>query len=136
MSLLDPAFSQPDFKWNERTARHLLNRAGFGVPGSAVARLTAMKPDAAVSAFVDYEKLPDVAPQPPTDLPQRFSYKEMRQTVGNMTEEERRQFRQEKQKEAREAMTDLQSWWIERMRVSQRPLEEKLTLFWHGHFAT
>ena len=30
----------------------------------------------------------------------------------------------------------LATWWGERMLVSQRPLEEKMTLFWHGHFAT
>lgn len=27
-------------------------------------------------------------------------------------------------------------WWIGRMAVTQRPLEEWLTLFWHRHFAT
>ena len=27
-------------------------------------------------------------------------------------------------------------WWANRMIASRRPLEEKLTLFWHGHFAT
>ena len=27
-------------------------------------------------------------------------------------------------------------WWGERMLNTRRPLEEKLTLFWHGHFAT
>ena len=27
-------------------------------------------------------------------------------------------------------------WWANRMLATQRPLEEKLTLFWHGHFAT
>jgi uncharacterized protein (DUF1800 family) len=27
-------------------------------------------------------------------------------------------------------------WWLDRMVRSQRPLEEKLTLFWHDHFAT
>ncbi len=27
-------------------------------------------------------------------------------------------------------------WWANRMLASKRPLEEKLTLFWHGHFAT
>lgn len=33
-------------------------------------------------------------------------------------------------------MSDLQTWWIVRMIYSQRPLQEKLTLFWHDHFAT
>lgn len=31
---------------------------------------------------------------------------------------------------------DLKRWWIYRMTFSKRPLEEKMTLFWHGHFAT
>jgi len=31
---------------------------------------------------------------------------------------------------------DLKKWWIYRMTFTRRPLEEKITLFWHGHFAT
>jgi len=31
---------------------------------------------------------------------------------------------------------DLRRWWIYRMMFTKRPLLEKLTLFWHGHFAT
>jgi uncharacterized protein (DUF1800 family) len=31
---------------------------------------------------------------------------------------------------------DLQAWWIYRIHHSPDPLREKLTLFWHGHFAT
>src|SRR5438309_1563299 len=27
-------------------------------------------------------------------------------------------------------------WWVNRMLYTQRPLQEKLTLFWHTHFAT
>ena len=27
-------------------------------------------------------------------------------------------------------------WWLDRMVRSRRPLQEKLTLFWHDHFAT
>lgn len=30
----------------------------------------------------------------------------------------------------------LQDWWFDRMIVTDTPLREKLTLFWHGHFAT
>jgi uncharacterized protein (DUF1800 family) len=29
-----------------------------------------------------------------------------------------------------------QQWWLERMRTTPYPLEERLTLFWHDHFAT
>lgn len=31
---------------------------------------------------------------------------------------------------------DLRRWWIYRMSFTRRPLLEKMTLFWHGHFAT
>lgn len=31
---------------------------------------------------------------------------------------------------------DLRRWWLYRMTFSRRPLEEKMTLFLHGHFAT
>jgi uncharacterized protein (DUF1800 family) len=27
-------------------------------------------------------------------------------------------------------------WWANRMLATQRPLEEKMAFFWHGHFAT
>src|SRR4051794_28447955 len=27
-------------------------------------------------------------------------------------------------------------WWLQRMVVAEKPLWEKLTWFWHGHFAT
>ena len=30
----------------------------------------------------------------------------------------------------------MQEWWLERMRTAQFPLEERLTLLWHDHFAT
>lgn len=30
----------------------------------------------------------------------------------------------------------LQNWWMDRMIATSTPLREKLTLFWHGHFAT
>ena len=30
----------------------------------------------------------------------------------------------------------LQRWWLDRMIVTSTPLREKLTLIWHGHFAT
>lgn len=30
----------------------------------------------------------------------------------------------------------LQQWWMDRMIATSTPLREKLTLFWHGHFAT
>jgi uncharacterized protein (DUF1800 family) len=33
-------------------------------------------------------------------------------------------------------MGAFQRWWLDRMATTAHPLEEKLTLYWHGHFAT
>jgi hypothetical protein len=33
-------------------------------------------------------------------------------------------------------LVGIQRWWLNRMGTTQYPLEEKLTLYWHGHFAT
>lgn len=33
------------------------------------------------------------------------------------------------------AVGDLQAWWLHRMHYTANPLTEKLTLFWHNHFA-
>ena len=35
-----------------------------------------------------------------------------------------------------EEILDLRRWWLDRMMNGPAPLLEKLTLFWHGHFAT
>jgi uncharacterized protein (DUF1800 family) len=34
------------------------------------------------------------------------------------------------------AATHLRAWWLTRMLHSPHPLQEKMTLFWHNHFAT
>lgn len=135
MSMLDSAFTQPGFRWDEVRARHLLNRAGFGVPVSAVRRLAAMPPDRAVAAFVDYETTPDTLP-PPDDLPETPDFRTLRRTMEGMSEQERQALRRKRMGEDRAAIQGLQRWWLERMCRSQRPLEEKMTLFWHGHFVT
>ncbi len=33
-------------------------------------------------------------------------------------------------------MRTVQTWWLLRMVMTRRPLQEKMTLFWHDHFAT
>jgi uncharacterized protein (DUF1800 family) len=34
------------------------------------------------------------------------------------------------------SMVAYQRWWLDRMSATRYPLEEKLTLYWHNHFAT
>jgi len=33
-------------------------------------------------------------------------------------------------------MIGVQAWWVARLMSTRRPLQEKMTLFWHNHFAT
>lgn len=35
-----------------------------------------------------------------------------------------------------DSLDSIKKWWLYRMSHTPRPLEEKMTLFWHGHFAT
>jgi uncharacterized protein (DUF1800 family) len=33
-------------------------------------------------------------------------------------------------------LMELRGWWLKRMATGPRPFQEKMVLFWHGHFAT
>jgi uncharacterized protein (DUF1800 family) len=44
--------------------------------------------------------------------------------------------KQERKKRQRKDRTALTVWWLDRMVVTGAPLTERLTWFWHGHFAT
>jgi uncharacterized protein (DUF1800 family) len=136
-------------KWNFQTAAHLLNRAGFGGTPADIEKLQKLGLDSAVEFFVDYEKTPDstFAPEWAKPDPDRLKeYKEMRdfrQKLNAATPEERqalearrREFRRMQQRNQGQQMVELRGWWLNRMAKGPRPLQEKLTLFWHGHFAT
>ncbi|MCH8203871.1 MAG: DUF1800 domain-containing protein [Candidatus Hydrogenedentes bacterium] len=122
-------------EWDERLARHLLNRAGFGVPRDRVAHLARVGPTAAVDELVDFEDFPS-DPDLPDFIPGAEVYLERRRDFESLSQEERRKARQEFAVRERGQVRRLQTWWFERMTTTARPLEEKMTLFWHGHFAT
>jgi len=121
--------------WNFERARHLLNRAGFGVPHSLAVRLSEMTPEAAVDHLLNYESIPFSFPAPDFLVPAMTAKERNAQRKG-LNVDERRELQRKWQREERDAVRKLQSWWIQRMRVTPRPLEDKMVLFWHGHFAT
>jgi uncharacterized protein (DUF1800 family) len=43
---------------------------------------------------------------------------------------------QQNQQEQRQHLMELRGWWLDRMANGPRPFQEKMVLFWHGHFAT
>src|ERR1700722_5715433 len=125
----------PASQWNFTTAAHLLNRAGFGGTPAEIQRLAEMGPDKAVAHLVNYEDIPDATPNPEwakhdPDKAQRLM------EARRADEETRRKIQQEEQKTQRQRAVELKFWWLQRMAKGPRPFQEKMTLFWHGHFAT
>ncbi|MDX6767276.1 MAG: DUF1800 domain-containing protein [Candidatus Methylacidiphilales bacterium] len=125
----------PASDWNETTAAHLLLRTGFGATQQEIQECAAAGLDASVDRLVDWEKTPDPTADPEWAKPDP-TLAEQRRALRNLPEEERRMKFQEFQRQQREQLHELKQWWLERMRNGPRPLQEKLTLFWHGHFAT
>ena len=123
-------------RWNYVTAAHLLNRAGFGGPPAAIQRLADLGPDKAVSSLLDYEIIPDPTPAPVWAVPDPEGNRRLRDAAQKATPEERRQMFQQQQKLQFGRLMELRGWWLNRMAKGPRPFQEKMVLFWHGHFAT
>ena len=144
--------------WDRGKAAHLLERAGFGGTPEEIDRLAAMSPEEAVAWFVDYASTPDALPSfdaspiwdpgmDPFPKSRAEAVRVARETgeamgVRVLPEGESRTLQPVVNKffyglrsNAYETQR-LALWWGDRMLRTQRPLEEKLTLFWHGHFAT
>jgi uncharacterized protein (DUF1800 family) len=125
----------PASKWNFKTAAHLLNRAGFGGPPAEIEKLVSLGPEKAVAHLVDFEKIPDDTADPEWAKPEPDRAEKLL-AARRAAEEERRRLNRERQQQERQRMVELRGWWMQRMAKGPRPLQEKLTLFWHGHFAT
>jgi len=142
--------------WNNRAAAHLLERAGFGGTPTEIKKLAAMKPAQAVDYLVSYKKIPNQLPpfeesgiwEPGFDhFPSsRPAATEMAKKTGeSMGVQVKPGGNRTLQPIAdkylywlRASLLETQRvgyWWGNRMLQTKRPLEEKMTLFWHGHFA-
>lgn len=126
-------------------ARRLLLRAGFGGTPEQIRTLASMGPRGAVDALLEVESIPDEGPgdEEFTDgimrEPTREEREAYRRALRAGDEEAVARFRLERQRmqrDDRRQIAEMQRWWLRRMIESPRPAEEKLTLFWHGHFAT
>ncbi len=118
-------------QWDYAKARHLLFRAGFGGTPEEVERLVQMGPYKAVDYLVDYHNIP----QTHLDMDVRgwerpLAYEDLLHTQARDKLAERRMNRDLTQR------SNFRRWWLKRLLDTPRPLEEKLVLFWHDHFAT
>ncbi len=126
-------------------ARHLLWRAGFGGTPRQIQALADMGPEGAVDALLEYDDIPVDAPvadafdrdiMRPYSEAERTRINQARRRNDEDTVQRFRAMRQTRQREDRRQVREVQLWWLKRMIETPRPLEEKMTLFWHGHFAT
>jgi uncharacterized protein (DUF1800 family) len=126
----------PGNQWNTASAAHLMNRAGFGGSPEDIENLRQLGLSKAVSWFVDYEKITDPTPAPDWAQPNPEMAARRQAIQAAADPETRRMLQQQQYEDLSSQMADLRYWWIRRMAMGPRPFQEKMTLFWHGHFAT
>jgi uncharacterized protein (DUF1800 family) len=98
---------------------HILRRMGFGAGPAELAAWAGVPIDTVIDRLLNYETAP-------TDHDSRIGLPEY---VG-ITTASGQPF------SANTLINDARQRWLFRMIHSQRPLEEKMALFWHNHFAT
>ena len=122
-------------KWDYNMAAHLLNRAGFGGTPEDVQKLVSLGREQAVSYLLDFEKIPDATTDPDWAHPDP-GRAERRRAIRNAPPDQRQQMQKVENQLIQSQMLELRGWWLDRMAKGPRPFQEKMTLFWHGHFAT
>jgi uncharacterized protein (DUF1800 family) len=88
-------------------AAHLLRRVGFGPTAAEIQALTGLTRQAAVASVMDFTGAPAVVRPAVDDRDNQW-----------------------------DCYVNAQEWWVERMRTTTKPLQEKMTLFWHNHFCS
>ena len=144
--------------WSRNRAAHLLERAGFGGTPEEVDRLAAMTPEAAVRWLVQYQSVDNI-PLPSFEESGIFDpsiepFPKSREDVVRIAREKGEAMGVKVKPGGDRPLQPVVNrffywlradvmemhragqWWAERMLRTKRPLEEKLALFWHGHFAT
>lgn len=140
--LLRPFKPTSESSFDAVKAAHLLNRAGFGGTDDEIEKVLKLGPIDAVDWLLDFPDAP-AEEQSASNVPDLSSiegypsnFREIGQMMRDKTPEERMKFRQELQRANREAIVATASWWMKNMAAGPHPMQEKLTLFWHGHFTT
>ncbi|MBK34160.1 MAG: hypothetical protein CME26_01360 [Gemmatimonadetes bacterium] len=114
---LEPYVPDATQPWDEVRASHLLRRAVFGPTAAEVDSAIRSTPQAIVSQLLEDQPEPD----PPGDWVDDQPF------VRPSSAEKKIQ---------REQMDELRRWWMHRLSSTPLSLVERMTLFWHNHFAT
>ena len=127
LTLALPALASPE-ALTPVEARHLVARTGFGAAPHEIAAYTGLSRETAVARI-----LSGLSPEPSTPMPvwtQGWDYPEAEiWSLGRTAED---LYYANRYLEIEE----LAGWWMAEMVATPSPLTERLTLFWHDHFAT
>lgn len=140
--MLQPFKPSSDEPWTWEKAAHLLSRAGFGGTEEEIQRALDEGPEKTVDRLMDFPDAP-ADEQSETDVPDLSeaegygnNFRDLQKKFAGKSEEERKKLRQELQRKNAQAIQATVAWWMKRMAHGPNPLQEKLTLLWHGHFTT
>jgi hypothetical protein len=120
-------------QWDYAKARHLLFRAGFGGSPEEIQKLVDMGPHRAVDYLVQYHQHTPASIEPDRDI---YSWERPLAYEGHLHLEAQNHLTEVDGKRNVDQHASLVRWWVRRLLESPRPLEEKLVLFWHDHFAS
>ena len=136
---LEPYVPSPQDPWDESKAAHLLRRTGFGPLPSEIAQAVQAGPGAAVASALALPRNPGPGPAFDEVLSAEANAEALHRSLGRVKVKDTPQLRAAYQAATRahgRAIMDLTMWWLDWMAKTKAPLQEKLTLFWHGHFTS
>ena len=144
--------------WNYDRAAHLLAHAGFGGTPAEIEALNKAGLDAAVRSLVHYERIPNPKMQPFVESglwdPSLAAFPESRPEATDRAEREGASMGIGVKPSGNRPMQPVSDrffywlratmletrrlgyWWANRMLQTTHPVEQKMALLWHGHFAT
>ncbi|HEY3787791.1 MAG TPA: DUF1800 family protein, partial [Urbifossiella sp.] len=107
-----PYSPSPSNPWDARKVGHLYRRAGFGATHAEIAAGVADGHEKTLERIL-------------TGQPESEDFTRTSEFMAS-----------EKSMPPGAPLPRLSAWWLDRMLKTAHPLREKLTLFWHNHFAT
>jgi len=121
-------------KDNSLRVKHLYNRAGFGISYADLHKLSRKNTEKIVAGLLKETKDDPITLVSDTESRRQMLVQAGLYTKKNLSDEEKK-IRQEIIRMQNEVSKDLNIAWIDKMINTTSPLREKMTLFWHGHFA-
>lgn len=109
-SVWQPSPKQP---WDIKRVKHLLRRSGFSPNWKSIQAGLINGVEKTIDQVLDFSTRDESAQQ----------FESLAKTIGDAAV-------------GADSADRLRAWWIFRMIMTPKPLEERLTLLWHNHFAT